>query len=80
MPTAESEIRLIETFANTNVIGLTLNHENMTDSEIGTSITDYQKQLGIPVTDALDRPVELLIEMVMASFPELREKLSVSTL
>jgi len=80
MPTAESEIRLIETFANTNVIGLTINHENMTDSEIGTSITDYQEQLGIPVTDALDRPVELLIEMVMASFPELREKLSVSTL
>ena len=80
MPTPESEIRLIEAFADTRVIGLTINHENMLDSEIGPNITDYQEKLGIPVTDALDRPVELLVEMVLASFPELREKLSVSTL
>ena len=80
MPTPESEIRLIEAFANTHVIGLTINHEYMSDSEIGSSIADYQEKLGIPVTDALDRPVELLVEMVLASFPELREKMSVSTL
>ena len=36
MPDPSSEINLIETFANTRVIGLTLNHENMTDAEVST--------------------------------------------
>ena len=31
MPTPESEIRLIEAFSDTKVIGLTINHENMSD-------------------------------------------------
>ncbi len=34
MPTPASEINLIETFADTKVIGLTINHENMTDAEV----------------------------------------------
>jgi len=78
MPTPESEIRLIEAFSDTKVIGLTINHENMSDVEIGTSMVQYQEQLGIPVTDALARPEELLVDMVLGSFPKLREKLTVS--
>ena len=34
MPTAASEIALIEAFADTRVIGVTINHEDMTDDEI----------------------------------------------
>ena len=79
MPTPESEIRLIEAFADTRVIGLTINHENMTDKEIDSAITNYQDTLGVPVTDALARPEELLVEIVLRSFPQLREKLSDST-
>jgi len=73
MPTPDplSEINLIETFASTKVIGLTLNHENMSDAEITAAITLYQLELGIPVTDALTRPPELLVDMVLAAFPEL---------
>jgi uncharacterized NAD-dependent epimerase/dehydratase family protein len=78
MPTPEAEIRLIEAFADTRVIGLTINHENMTDAEIGSSITDYHKQLGIPVTDALARPVDLLVDMVLSSFPTIEKKLTVT--
>lgn len=76
MPTPESEINLIETFADTRVIGLTINHEHMSDTEVNTSIAEYQDKLGIPVTDALAHPSELLVEMVLASFPQLKEKLS----
>ncbi len=79
MPVPESEIRLIEAFSNTNVIGLTINHEGMVDSDIDFYISDYQKHLDIPVTDALARPVKELVEMVLSSFPELEEKLSNST-
>lgn len=79
MPTPQSEIKLIEAFADTKVIGLTINHEDMSEAEIDTAITHYGETIGIPVTDALARPVDRLVEMVVASFPELRAKLSDST-
>ncbi len=34
MPSVQSEIDLIEHFSQTKVIGITLNHEGMTDQEI----------------------------------------------
>jgi len=76
MPTPASEINLIESFADTKVIGLTINHENMTDAEISAAITLYECELGIPATDALTRSPEHLVDMVLAAFPELEEKLT----
>jgi len=72
MPTPASEINLIETFAATKIIGLTINHENMNDNEVTAAIIQYQKELGIPVTDALTRPAEELVAMVLAAFPGLK--------
>jgi len=43
MPTPASEINLIETFADTKIIGLTINHEKMNDSEVSVAITRYQQ-------------------------------------
>ncbi|MBL1259810.1 MAG: DUF1611 domain-containing protein [Thiotrichaceae bacterium] len=76
MPTPASEINLIQTFAQTKVIGLTINHENMTDEQVGEAITRYEHELGIPATDALTRSPERLVEMVFAAFPALKEKLA----
>lgn len=73
MPTATSEINLIETFIDTEVIGLTINHENLTDSEIASVILLYELELGIPVTDALTRSPERLVEMVLLAFPKLKQ-------
>ena len=75
MPTPASEIHLLQTFADTKVIGLTINHENMSDSEISEAITLYEHELGIPSTDALTRSPARLVEMVCAAFPEIEEKL-----
>ena len=75
MPTPASEINLIQTFANTKVIGLTINHENMTDAEVDGAISLYERELELPVTDALTRSPERLLEMVLTAFPELRKKL-----
>jgi uncharacterized NAD-dependent epimerase/dehydratase family protein len=80
MPTPASEINLIQTFADTKVIGLTINHENMTDAEVDVAITLYELELGIPATDALTRPTERLVEMVLAAFPELAERLTAGAL
>ncbi len=71
MPSPATEINLIEVFANTKVIGLTLNHENMTDAEVSSAITRYEYELGIPTTNALTRDPERLVEMVGLAFPQL---------
>ena len=76
MPTPASEINLIETFADTKVIGLTINHENMTDSEVTAAITMYELELGVPASDALTRPTDRLLDMVFAAFPDLEPKKS----
>jgi len=72
MPTAASEIKLIELFAKTKVIGLTINHEGMSNDDVEAAMALYELELGIPVTDALWRSAEFLVEMVLASFPSLQ--------
>jgi uncharacterized NAD-dependent epimerase/dehydratase family protein len=73
-PDPASEINLIETFADTKVIGLTINHENMSDVEVTAAITLYELELGIPATDALTRPTDRLVEMVVNAFPHLERR------
>jgi uncharacterized NAD-dependent epimerase/dehydratase family protein len=75
MPTPASEIALIETFADTKVIGLTINHEGMTDADVTESIAAYESELGIPATDALTRSPDRLVDMVVRAFPKLERKL-----
>ena len=79
MPTPESEINLIETFADTTVIGLTINHEHMTDAEVTAAITLYEIELGVPATDALTRSPDRLVDMVLRAFPGLEPKLATTT-
>ena len=74
MPTPASEINLIETFAETKIIGLTINHEKMSDTEVSAAITQYEQELGLPVTDALTRSPERLVAMVLTAFPGLKGK------
>jgi uncharacterized NAD-dependent epimerase/dehydratase family protein len=76
MPTPAREIALIETFADTRVIGLTINHEHLTEAEVTDAIGQYEDELGIPATDALTRSPERLVDMVLGAFPELEEKLA----
>ncbi len=79
MPTPQSEINLIETFADTRVIGLTINHENMTDADVTGAIEGFEAELGIPASDALTRTPDRLVAMVTDAFPELRTLLDSPT-
>ena len=76
MPDPAAEIHLIETFADTKVIGLTINHESMDDAQISSAIEQYERELGIAATDALSRPADKLLDMVVSAFPELKWKLT----
>lgn len=71
MPTPADEIRLIEAFSNTRVIGVTINHEGMTDAEVRAVARRYESELGLPAADALKCPPGHLVAMVRAAFPEL---------
>jgi uncharacterized NAD-dependent epimerase/dehydratase family protein len=73
-PTPSSEIALLRAFAGTPVIGLTINHEDMTDAEVSAAIILYELELGIPATDALTRPAGRLVDMVLEAFPALAER------
>ncbi|TVS12826.1 MAG: DUF1611 domain-containing protein [Wenzhouxiangella sp.] len=74
MPSPSSEIHLIQTFSDTRVIGLTINHEHMTEAEVDMAIARYESELAIPSTDALSRSPQRLLDMVLAAFPELAQK------
>ena len=71
MPEPASEIELIQAFSRTKVIGLAINHEGMTGAEATAAIERYEAELCIPVTDALTRPADRLVEMVLGAFPGL---------
>jgi uncharacterized NAD-dependent epimerase/dehydratase family protein len=71
MPDVGQEIRLIETFADTQVIGLTINHEHMSEAEVAAAIAMYETELSLPATDALTMPTERLVRMVTRHFPML---------
>lgn len=70
-PTVRSEIALIEAFADTQVIGVTLNHEGMVAGEIDSVIDVYARELGLPTTDPLTRPISELADIVLGAFPAL---------
>ncbi|MGJ8537100.1 MAG: DUF1611 domain-containing protein [Parasphingopyxis sp.] len=74
MPDPAREIQLIETFAETRVIGLTINHENMAAAEVDTAIAGFERELCIPVTDALTRSSDELVAMTLAAFPQIERK------
>jgi uncharacterized NAD-dependent epimerase/dehydratase family protein len=71
MPTPSSELALIELFGKTRVIGLTINHENMTYAEVAAAAIAYEVELGIPATDALWGEPAALVAMVTDAFPAL---------
>jgi len=75
MPSIASEINLIETFSDTSVIGITLNHEGMSLDETLTAISGYSSEFGIPVTDALSQPTEQLLQIVLSAYPQIENKL-----
>jgi uncharacterized NAD-dependent epimerase/dehydratase family protein len=74
-PKPLDEIALLRAFAGVKVIGLAINHEDMTDAEVSAAIVLYELELGIPATDALTRPTGRLVDMVLHAFPRLEAKL-----
>lgn len=75
MPTVESEIQLIETISQSQVIAIALSHENLTDAEIPKIIADYEKWLRLPTTDVLNYGCQKLVQTLGDRFPKLNQKI-----
>lgn len=71
MPTLESEINLIETFSKSKVIGITINHEDMTDAEVNSTVFEYENKYKLPTTDVLKHGCDKLVKRIYEVFPEL---------
>lgn len=71
MPDPITEIGLIEAFAPTKVIGLTLNHEYMSPDEITHALGTFSAVSGLPTTDALTCPTSELVAIVQSAYPAL---------
>ena len=70
MPSLEDEIHLIETFSHTQVIGIAINHEGMSESELADTLTKVSNQFGLPVCDAMISSEADIAAMVLMAFPE----------
>lgn len=79
MPTIESEIKLIETIANTRVLAIALSHENLGTEEIASTIQQYETLLNLPTTDVLSYGCQKLIQSLAIHFPKLHQKLEQET-
>ena len=72
--TGESEIELIEVFAKTKVIAITINHEDMTDEQVEDAIEEYEARYELPTTDVLKFGCDKLVETLFEVFPQLANK------
>jgi uncharacterized NAD-dependent epimerase/dehydratase family protein len=73
MPTVESEIRLIEAISQTNVMAITLSHEDLSDKQILCIIADYEKKYQLATTDVLSHGCQKLVQALSHQFPELKK-------
>ncbi|RKZ08184.1 DUF1611 domain-containing protein [bacterium] len=80
MPTLASEIELVELFANSKVIAITLNHEDMSDDEVESTVLEYEIQYDLPVTDVLKGGCDKLVQKLYEVFPFLRNKVKLACL
>jgi uncharacterized NAD-dependent epimerase/dehydratase family protein len=74
MPKLEDEIELIEMFSKSQVIAITINHENMSDKEVDAAVVQYEQQFKLPATDVLKHGCDKLITSLVKKYPQLSEK------
>ena len=80
MPSLASEIALIELFAKTKVIAITLNHEGMNDLEVEVAVLEHETRYELPVTDVLKAGCGKIVQRLYEVFPSLRDKAHVACL
>lgn len=68
----QAEIDLIEEFAGPYVMAIAINHEDMSEKEIDSTIEKYEETFQLPATDVLTYGCEKLVNKICHLFPELQ--------
>ncbi|KYJ85761.1 DUF1611 domain-containing protein [Sulfurovum riftiae] len=68
MPTLKHAIALNEMFTSAPVLGITINHENMSDQEIQNTIQEYENVHSIPTTDVVKLGAKKIAAAIMEHF------------
>lgn len=67
--TIDGEMELIRVYAGCDVIGITLNHENLTRQEVEKKIEEYERRYAVPVCDVLvDGPKKIADAIIKRYF------------
>ncbi|MEO9483960.1 MAG: DUF1611 domain-containing protein [Ekhidna sp.] len=74
MPSIASEIKLIESFSNSRVIAITVNHEDMTDDEVDDVVMAYENEYMLPTADVLKHGCDKLVNILVKLFPSLQQE------
>ncbi len=73
--TIDCERELIRVFAGCDIIGITINHQNMTRAEVVQSIAEYERKHGIPACDVLvDGPGKIADAIIDRYFADRKGK------
>lgn len=64
MSSLEREIQILELLAQKPVIALTINHELMTESDVRSTVAEYEQRYGKPTTDVLLDGCEKLVGVI----------------
>ena len=75
MPTLDSEIQLIESISQSQVLAITISHENMNEIETHSVIAEYEDRFQLPATDVLNNGCQKLIQALGEHFPQLNRKI-----
>ncbi len=51
--TIDRELELIRVYAKSDIVGIAINHTDMTRAEVERKITEYERKYGVPACDAL---------------------------
>ena len=71
MPELGTEIELNEVFSKSKVIAITINDEDMTDTELENTIAKYEDRYKRPVTNVLKYGCDKIIKKIYEVFPEI---------
>lgn len=66
--TIDRELELIKVYAKSDIVGITINHTDMTRAEVEQKINEYETKYGVPACDALVDGTGKIAEAIIRRF------------
>jgi uncharacterized NAD-dependent epimerase/dehydratase family protein len=67
------EMRILQLLARVPILAITINSENMTDSQLKRKARAYERRYGVPAVDVLKDGCDKIVGAIFKMFPSLKE-------